>query len=78
MVSAWPQFGIFLISVTPRFALLPLVGGVGDRPRNRVVFSPSRIGGAPIRVVRVDLRLGPRVRLALAIWARAIPDPATW
>jgi hypothetical protein len=38
IVRAWPRFGIFTISVIAGVAPLPLVGGVGDRPRHRVIL----------------------------------------
>src|SRR5215218_761467 len=49
-----------------RVALLPFVGGAGDRPRNRVVLlSVEDQQRAPIGVLRVDLRLGPGVEVGV-------------
>src|SRR5262245_2131815 len=59
-----------------RVALLPLVGGVGDRPGNRVVLLPVEDQQrAPIGVLRVDLRLGPRVEVGVGHLGQGDPRP---
>ena len=59
-----------------RVALLPLVGGVGDRPGNRVVLLPVEDQQrAPIGVLRVDLRLGPGVEVGVGHLGQGDPRP---
>jgi hypothetical protein len=56
--------------------LLPLVGGVCDRPGNRVVFLPVEDQQrATIWVLRVDLRLGPGVEVGVAHLGQGDPRP---
>jgi len=64
IVSAWPQSGICLISVTASLRFLALVGGVGDGPRDRVVpLAGQDHQRSAVGALRVDLRLGPRIEV---------------
>src|SRR4051794_32279497 len=62
-----------------RVPLLPLVGGLGDRPRDGVVLlALDDQQRATVRIPRIDLGLGEGFRFAFAICIRATPGPATW
>src|SRR5215218_9973763 len=77
MVSEWPRLGIFLISVTLVLRFCRLYAALAIAQGTVWSFSPSRISSGPrsgFFVSTFDSVQG--LRLALAIWARAIPDPA--
>ena len=64
MVSACPRSGHLGDLGHALVALLLLVGGVGDRPRDRVVLLAGDDQQRPaVGVLAVDLRLGPRVEV---------------
>src|SRR3954451_15907517 len=67
MVRAWPRFGIPTKLRDGPVAPLPLVGGVRDRPRYRVVLlALDDEQRSAVGILRAALRLRPRIEVRVA------------